>query len=673
MGKGQSKVLRKIASSGDEDVVQGLTELQTACSSASESEKLEWADIIKRLVDLFRSDSTSSSVFSSAAVTLSRLISNPYEPAFSAYKDALLRDLIPTALPFLFDLRDVQYSAISKCFTSVIGHPNLHEWIDVLTGFLRFSGSFRDALKFPDDQSQVPDFSTFPLLLDHCLTHNQDCVRDVLRRCFWFRFRSFSFSSLLFRPLFEYIITRSAQIWSTNSPADCSRLHIALYHMLSEMWMNYPFRSDADGDTERLFVLSAEAFSFSLPFMRSEKPVTDLLLLTIHRSTFLTFQLSLVKLLTRVVELSSLPPARLVMLLHSLTTIIIGQIDGLSILDSAPLTSNSRKFLCSIVSLWTYLIDTCASFMDGTSKDLLSMRVAVSLVLVGHDDFLQGVMTTLGHLAHTRSEKFISLLWREWQSVILWLLSLDSVTLLCRGLHPDLHQFFDEPPSSPNRLWNEAAFAWAAGIFSWKPFGLLDARAIVHDAIDHSNSVITGLLQMIGNRSGAFLELLVSNCSDGQVLNAFLSSVTDSAFEVKSPLILCLISVSLRDCCLKSVARTRDKTQLEERDRVIERLSGELGIQEEKLKRESSAANERQKQVNALTAELQELKDTFLCPICLDPYVGRRPCALSDCGHVYCFDCLNELLSQTYAHGRRSQCPLCKQAIAHRFVELRGM
>lgn len=51
--------------------------------------------------------------------------------------------------------------------------------------------------------------------------------------------------------------------------------------------------------------------------------------------------------------------------------------------------------------------------------------------------------------------------------------------------------------------------------------------------------------------------------------------------------------------------------------------------------------------------ELDLMRYAFLCPICLE--IFKRPTVLSNCGHIFCFECLTSTLK-----GRLHRCPLCR-------------
>jgi hypothetical protein len=130
---------------------------------------------------------------------------------------------------------------------------------------------------------------------------------------------------------------------------------------------------------------------------------------------------------------------------------------------------------------------------------------------------------------------------------------------------------------------------------------------------------------------------------------------------VRNALILSLVD---------AVDANRNDPRLHQRDDRIAVLETELRQKDQdllSLRKELSSA----KQVSeSRQREFQELRDSFLCPICLDSFMNRQPAALTDCGHCFCSSCLEELL----LHNAR-QCPMCKKAIisTKKMLRLQGL
>ncbi|KAH8245473.1 hypothetical protein KR032_010852, partial [Drosophila birchii] len=50
----------------------------------------------------------------------------------------------------------------------------------------------------------------------------------------------------------------------------------------------------------------------------------------------------------------------------------------------------------------------------------------------------------------------------------------------------------------------------------------------------------------------------------------------------------------------------------------------------------------------------EQSQRSYPCPICLMPFDDP---VITDCGHIYCFACLSELVSRSITYPR---CPLCR-------------
>ncbi|KAI8816713.1 uncharacterized protein EV422DRAFT_581244 [Fimicolochytrium jonesii] len=63
------------------------------------------------------------------------------------------------------------------------------------------------------------------------------------------------------------------------------------------------------------------------------------------------------------------------------------------------------------------------------------------------------------------------------------------------------------------------------------------------------------------------------------------------------------------------------------------------------------------------TAELSSLQDHLACPVCTDYFV--LPFTL-DCGHVFCYECLDQWFAHLDVDGSEPKCPTCRERIVSR-------
>eukprot|EP00762_Andalucia_godoyi_P005208 ANDGO_04014.mRNA.1 hypothetical protein len=738
MGKSQSKILRRVSSTHEEELIKGLVELQqcvqSSTSATSEGAKLEWKEIIERLVQIFAAESCSSAVFAVLCATVSQLLCNPNAPVLVGYSDFVRDLLLPVSLPFLFDVRDTYYTAAYRCFSARLNDQVLGDWAMVVKDSVEMAHCLRSTLSF---KSGLSSHGSNPSVLSEDVNLEFDskratsdwidalqqamhhaaltpfvipCVRDILRRCLWIRFPEISSGLMFYSEILDLMNREAPLIWGIQGQGRAARaasnvvantevsakLHFALFNLMNVTWMNISFHFPMDALIKDFLMKSVQCFESSIVAMSSEKPVSDLILITLSRAEDPQFCYELCRLLKSVISHARPDEKRRVLVFHAVSCLFTKNADLVQLFPRSlespqPQTitqsSNSLaadpsrlqsglhvdQFISALFETWLELLRGLSGSSIEPRSFSLTFRLIILFLLVSKPRFLMSAAKALGVLLANAPQHAISASTEIWKEAVGFLLSSQTISTYISEGHLELSLFLSLESFEAGQA---SSLQHLDSIPVDRP-GAPDPQVLAQicklPVSAEGTARFTFYFSTIRDRTARMMQVfLTSSLDDGSLVHYMkLMNLTFQSFRSTFMNRFQVDTLSLSIMFL--VRGTRDRSVMDHHEEEIRSLRSDISVLQEKIILQESQISKFKSSLAASEGRLREQQESFNCAICSDTYIGNHPCVLTNCGHIYCRVCLESFLGMPAPGRSRHECPLCRRPIVSPFVELAGI
>eukprot|EP00762_Andalucia_godoyi_P004834 ANDGO_07296.mRNA.1 hypothetical protein len=297
------------------------------------------------------------------------------------------------------------------------------------------------------------------------------CIRDILRRCLWIRFPEIASGIMFYSEILDLMNREASLIWGIQGHGRAARaasavvvnteisakLHFALFNLMNVTWMNISFHFPMDAAIKEFLMKSVHCFEFSIVAMSSEKPVSDLILITLSRAEDPQFCYELCRLLKSVITHARPDEKRRVLVFHAVSCLFTKNADLVQLFprsaenpqpqtvaqSSSSLSAESAatqtglhvdQFISALFETWLEILrGLSASSIDPRSFSL-TFRLIILFLLVSKPRFLMSAAKALWILLSNAPQHAISASTEIWKEAVGFLLSSQTIsTFLSEG------------------------------------------------------------------------------------------------------------------------------------------------------------------------------------------------------------------------------------------------
>lgn len=728
MGKAHSKLFSQLESTDSKIIDKGLQALIDALSHPSRSKGLDvslcvsilWRHIAGRKGEICPQDIFSIICFGVAFIFDNNL-KNAKGPEVLKFCQESADAMIPELLPFLFDMRDVYYFCSRKVFDAVRNASGFgHRYRDrLIPSAGRCSATIRDLcspLKYADTGvttgssvagSLDPQIvRTFLACLEEMCVEHPELSLETVQRMLQFRLPKrqvmIGFLMTVLRYLAGAVSQEEGNVFRNCCilPTRAAILSRSVQRIVGEFInANTKFMSD---DVEGIVEAAIKVLDFVLAGFDDLLPVCTMLLDGQAFLPDMKHRMMLCSTLQRCLQLMTAVPRGLTSALMDMMWVEIPALEQ-RMEDRLQQSGGREDTVTGTGNASSQAAETMALSLQVAYLHTLELAVgkassgglaAVSSSLCQFLGFIcvfmsADVSAMFSSLIDRLGGDLASNVWRWFLHYLKFVLTVPFAESFWQSGSLPLKLAMSHNPSSLEHLAIDAdqplSFSLrrhfeATAVPSPVPSSASSSTATVPTSVestpgasdpDRSLAVANALDELIVSRIERMLRVLIGGLTETEQLEQLLHMAVDPRYEL-SQLLRGPIETALVRSLVDVVRHMRNDPRLQQKDDVIRNLEGEL----DRLKKQIADLGKELAHVRATSdgqrREYAELRDSFLCPICLDSFISRQPAALTDCGHVFCASCLEEFLVR---EGGGRFCPMCKRQIvsARKMVRLQGL